>query len=90
MSCDADGRWSVSWWYNGYPRRQKDLENIQADILEQLISSLDKESLSQNTLDSVLRVYCTHVQPSQSQPWQKVPQVSSTSSGAHHALFYTQ
>lgn len=62
-------------------RRQRELEGLQAGIIEQLMEAMEKESLSQNTLDSVLRVYCTHVQPSQSQPWQKIPQVSSTSSG---------
>lgn len=50
-------------------------------LLERLLESMGKESLSEKTLDAVLRVYCTHVQPSFAAPWQRLQQISSTSSG---------
>lgn len=50
-------------------------------LLEKLLQSMERESLSEKTLDAVLRVYCTHVQPSFSAPWQRLQQMSSTSSG---------
>ncbi len=51
------------------------------DLLQQLIESMERDALSETTLDSVLRVYCTHVQPSFAAPWQRLQQMSSTSSG---------
>jgi hypothetical protein len=51
------------------------------DLLQQLLESMGRDSLSEKTLDSVLRVYCTHVQPSFAAPWQRLQQISSTSSG---------
>lgn len=51
------------------------------NLLEQLLETMGRDSLSERTLDSVLRVYCTHVQPSFAAPWQRLQQVSSTSSG---------
>lgn len=51
------------------------------DLLQQLLESMGRDSLSETTLDSVLRVYCTHVQPSFAAPWQRLQQMASTSSG---------
>ena len=56
-----------------------------SSMLERLLESMERESLSEQTLDSVLRIYCTHVQPSFAAPWQKLQQISSTSSGAYMA-----
>ena len=57
-----------------------DLDN-EAALLEKLLQSMERETLSEKTLDAVLRVYCTHVQPSFAAPWQRLQQMSSTSSG---------
>lgn len=51
------------------------------DLLQQLLETMGRDSLSERTLDSVLRVYCTHVQPSFAAPWQRLQQMASTSSG---------
>lgn len=51
------------------------------DLLQQLLETMGRDSLSETTLDSVLRVYCTHVQPSFAAPWQRLQQIASTSSG---------
>lgn len=56
----------------------------QQRLLQKLLASFvddDEESLGPSTLDSVLRVYCTHVEPSFSTPWQRGQQYSSTSTG---------
>ncbi len=50
-------------------------------LLERLLETMSREALSEQTLDAVLRVYCTHVQPSFAAPWQRLQQISSTSSG---------
>lgn len=70
----------------GGPRKDDEMAALsqalgEQDLLQQLLESMGRDSLSEKTLDSVLRVYCTHVQPSFAAPWQRLQQMASTSSG---------